>query len=79
MTHKTYNTEEQALGKVCESQHKWGDDWTVEKLDALEKCVRAYLTVPPISLQFDLYAKKQGTFSEKQRTFFWKQRTFFGK
>ena len=47
MTHKTYNTEEQALGKVCESQHNWGGDWTVEKLDALEKCVRAYLTVPP--------------------------------
>ncbi len=46
MKSKVYNTEgNQMPCKVCESQHKWGGDWTVEKLDALEKYVRAYLTI----------------------------------
>lgn len=45
MTHKTYNIEEQVVDKVCESLQKWGGDWTIEKLDALEKYVRAYLTI----------------------------------
>ena len=45
MTHKTYNTAEQVVDKVCEPLQKWGGDWTIEKLDALEKYVRAYLTI----------------------------------
>ncbi|RRF88259.1 three-Cys-motif partner protein TcmP [Prevotella intermedia] len=75
MTHKTYNTEEQALGKVCESQHKWGGDWTVEKLDALEKYVRAYLTImkryaPKYGWQlfyFDAFAGSGTTGKETQQ------------
>ena len=75
MTYKTYNTEEQAQGKVCESQHKWGGDWTVEKLDALEKYVRAYLTImkknaPKYGWQlfyFDAFAGSGTTGKETQQ------------
>ena len=76
MTSKLYNTEgNQMPCKVCESQHKWGGDWTVEKLDALEKYVRAYLTImkeyaPKYGWQlfyFDAFAGSGTTGKETQQ------------
>lgn len=75
MTHKTYNTEEQVVGKVCEPLQKWGGDWTIEKLDALEKYVRAYLAImkkyaPKYGWQlfyFDAFAGSGTTGKETQQ------------
>ena len=76
MKSKVYNTEgNQMPCKVCESQHKWGGDWTVEKLDALEKYVRAYLTImkeyaPKYGWQlfyFDAFAGSGTTGKETQQ------------
>ena len=76
MKSKLYNTEgNQMPCKVCESQHKWGGDWTVEKLDALEKYVRAYLTImkkyaPKYGWQlfyFDAFAGSGTTGKETQQ------------
>ncbi len=76
MKSKLYNTEgNQMPCKVCESQHKWGGDWTIEKLDALEQYVRAYLTImkryaPKYGWQlfyFDAFAGSGTTGKETQQ------------